>query len=289
MPETQAKQVSQEEILKYKSDVEVIWCPGCGDYGALNALYKALALLGLDPKDVVVVSGIGCSGRLSIFTTCYGFHGIHGRVLPTAMGVKLANPKLTVIAVGGDGDGLAIGAGHFPHACRRNIDITYILLDNSTYGLTKGQASPTTTEEFHVRSLPYGVVEEPLNPVGFALACGASFVARGYTARPHEVVDLYCEAIRHKGFAFIHEISPCVVFNNTFSYYNKKVVPIPPEHDPSNRDAAIHLWRDPGKIYTGIFYRDNRMGMVERIAHVQEAAVKKYGPGTVDGLFSEFL
>src|SRR5438067_10647053 len=174
----------------YKSDVKITWCPGCGDFAVLNALYQALATLDLDPKDVVVVSGIGCSGRLPIFVNSYGFHGVHGRVLPTAMGIKIGNPKLTVIAVGGDGDGLAIGGGHFPHAARRNVDITYIMLDNNTYGLTKGQASPTTGKNSSVRSLPYGAAEDNLNPIGLALAYKASFVARGLSGQLNQLIGL---------------------------------------------------------------------------------------------------
>jgi 2-oxoglutarate ferredoxin oxidoreductase subunit beta len=228
-------------VENYKSEVPVTWCPGCGDFSALHAVYKALGILGYNPKDTVVVSGIGCSGRLPIFTTCYGFHGVHGRVLPTATGVKLANPKLHVFAVGGDGDGLAIGGGHFPHAARRNIDITYIMLDNSTYGLTKGQASPTTGKNSTTKSLPYGAAEDNLNPIGLALAYNASFVARGFSGQLNQLIQLIVTAAQHKGFSFLHVISPCVVFNNTYPLYNKSVVNIPENHDVKNKQAAINL------------------------------------------------
>src|SRR5438067_9102514 len=185
----------------YKSDVKITWCPGCGDFAVLNALYQALTTLNLDPKDVAIVSGIGCSGRLPIFVNSYGFHGVHGRVLPTAMGVKIGNPKLTVIAVGGDGDGLAIGGGHFPHAARRNVDITYIMMDNNVYGLTKGQGSPTTSGDFTLKALPYGVHEENLNPVALSLAYDVSYVARAFSGAIDAMTAQFIRAIRHKGFS----------------------------------------------------------------------------------------
>jgi 2-oxoglutarate ferredoxin oxidoreductase subunit beta len=238
VPETTQTKVP---IESYKSDVPVTWCPGCGDFSVLHALYKALGILGYNPKDTVVVSGIGCSGRTPIFTTCYGFHGVHGRLLPTATGVKLANPKLHVFGIGGDGDGLAIGGGHFPHAARRNVDITYLMLDNSTYGLTKGQASPTTGKHSSARSLPYGSSEDNLNPIGLALAYNASFVARGFSGQLNQLIDLIVKAAQHKGFSFLHVISPCVVFNNTYPYYIKNITIIPPTHNVRNKLTTLNL------------------------------------------------
>src|SRR5262249_45074159 len=234
----------------YKSDVKITWCPGCGDFAVLNTLYQALATLDLDPKNVVVGSGIGCWGRLPIFVNSYGFHGVHGRVLPTAMGVKLGNPKLHVIAVGGDGDGLAIGGGHFSHAARRNIDITYIMLDNSIYGLTKGQASPTTGKNSAAKNVLSGTLEDDnLNPVNLALPYNASCVARGFPGQLNQLIDLIVRAAKTPGFSFLHVISPCVVFNNTYPYYTKNVSTISAEHDSKNKIAALSLANEPGKTH----------------------------------------
>ena len=172
---------------EYKTDEHPIWCPGCGDFGVLDSLYKALAGLKVHTRDLVVVSGIGCSGRTPGFIKSYGFHSLHGRVLPVALGVRLANPALTVIGVGGDGDGFAIGGGHIPHAARRNIDMAYIIMDNSIYGLTKGQCSPTSPTGLQTGSTPYGNIEQPLNPLAMVIAYGATFVGQGYSGKPREL------------------------------------------------------------------------------------------------------
>ncbi len=276
------------KIESYKSAVPVTWCPGCGDFSVLHAIYKALGILQYDPKNTVVASGIGCSGRLPIFTTCYGFHGVHGRVLPTATGIKLGNPKLHVFAVGGDGDGLAIGGGHFPHAARRNVDITYLMLDNATYGLTKGQASPTTGKNSSARSLPYGAAEDNLNPIGLALAYNASFVARAFSGQLNQLIDLIVKGSQHHGFSFIHVISPCVVFNNTYPYYTKNVVMIPPEHDVKDKQAAVDLWQDPGKTYLGVFYQSKvRDSYVKRCEKIIEAA-QANGKGDMNQLLDNY-
>lgn len=285
MPETTQKTVS---IDTYKSTVPVTWCPGCGDFSALHALYKALAILNYKTHETAVISGIGCSGRTPVFTSCYGFHGVHGRVLPTATGVKLANPKLHVFCVGGDGDGLAIGGGHFPHAARRNVDITYIMLDNSTYGLTKGQASPTTGKNSSARSLPYGAAEDNLNPIGLALAYNASFVARGFSGQLNQLIDLIVKASQHKGFSFLHVISPCVVFNNTYPYYSKNVTMIPETHDPKDKSKALNLWQDPDKTYLGIFHqaevRDSFSQRTEKIIQLAQ----KDGKGDMNHLLDSY-
>jgi 2-oxoglutarate ferredoxin oxidoreductase subunit beta len=254
---------------EYKSEVKPIWCPGCGDFAVLSALYQALAQMDLDPKNVVIVSGIGCSGRLPVFVNSYGFHGVHGRVLPAAMGVKIGNPRLTVIGIGGDGDGLAIGGGHFPHAARRNIDITYIMLDNNIYGLTKGQASPTTLQTFEGKSSPYGVAEENLNPIALALAYDVSFVARGFSGQLKNLTNLIIDGIKHRGFSFIHALSPCVVYNNTYEYYAKKVREIAPYENASSKMRALELWQDKRHIFLGKFYQDeSRQTFNERIRDI---------------------
>ena len=240
----------------YKSDVKITWCPGCGDFAVLNALYQALTTLDLDPKDVVVVSGIGCSGRLPIFVNSYGFHGVHGRVLPTAMGVKIGNPKLTVIAVGGDGDGLAIGGGHFPHAARRNIDITYIMLDNNIYGLTKGQASPTSTPQFKRERGLAGPDERPINPVLLLISSGCGFVARTHAGNLPHLRSMFKQAIEYPGFAFVHILAGCVTYQGPS--YGKQIYDrcflLPADHDSSDFNRACDLARGE-KFALGVLYR----------------------------------
>lgn len=237
----------------YRSDREVTWCPGCGDFGVLEAIPMAFSALNLAPHDVTVVSGIGCSSRLPVFLNVYGLHGAHGRALPIAAGVKLGNPQLTVMAVGGDGDGLAIGAGHLLHACRRNVDFTYVMMDNAIYGLTKGQASPTSGTDLKTGTTPYGNPEEPIDPVSLCITFGASFVARGYVTRKNELAELIRRAIAHPGFAFVHAISPCPTFHNTFRDITPKVDTVPAEHDVTDRVSAFRLATDPAVIYTGVF------------------------------------
>jgi 2-oxoglutarate ferredoxin oxidoreductase subunit beta len=253
----------------YKSDLKPIWCPGCGDYGVLASLYRAFAELDLDPTTTVVVSGIGCSSRLPGFVTTYGVHTLHGRPLPVAMGVKLANPELTVIAVGGDGDGFAIGAGHFPHAARRNIDVTYIVMDNEIYGLTKGQVSPTSLTEQKAPSTPWGNLETPLNTLGFAVASNASFVARGASFNTKALTELMVQAIEHKGFSFIDAMSPCVMFNNTQESWKELVTDVDPDHNPADRVAAFDLALRGG-FKLGILYRELRPTLNEKYAALVE-------------------
>lgn len=194
----------------YLSDVKPIWCPGCGHFGVLSALTKALAYLERPKHEIAVVSGIGCSSRLPAYLDCYGFHGLHGRALPLAIGLKAARPDLTVIAAGGDGDGFSIGGNHFLHACRRDIDLCYIVMDNAVYGMTKGQASPTTPPDWTQSALtPQGTGIPAFRPAAIALASGASFIARGFSADPHGLSELIARAILHPGFAFVHILSPC--------------------------------------------------------------------------------
>ncbi|MBI2119029.1 MAG: 2-oxoacid:ferredoxin oxidoreductase subunit beta [Elusimicrobia bacterium] len=277
-----------QSVADIKSKVNPVWCPGCGDFGVLSAIYRACLIMDLDLKNTVIVSGIGCSGRLPIFTKCYGFHGVHGRVLPTATGIKLANPNLEVIAVGGDGDGLAIGGGHFPHAARRNVDMTYIMMDNSTYGLTKGQGSPTTSPDFHLKALPYGVQEENLNPVALSLAYDVSFVARAFSGAIDQMTDLFVKAIKHKGFSFVHSISPCTVFNDTYKYYRERIVNIPEEHDVHNKKSALDLWQIKGKVYLGVFFESGREDLGTTLKNLSQSVQNKSGKGSIDKLFDQF-
>ncbi|HEY8744363.1 MAG TPA: thiamine pyrophosphate-dependent enzyme, partial [Chloroflexota bacterium] len=181
----------------YKSSAKPTWCPGCGDFGVLNAVYNSLKVQGYKTEEVVVVSGIGCSSRFPFFVSAYGFHGVHGRAIPIATGVKMANPDLKVLVVGGDGDAFAIGGGHFIHGMRRNVDVTYVIMDNEIYGLTKGQTSPTSNVGFITKSTPKGSIDQPLNPLALAMVAGATFVARGFSAKPKELADLIVQGINH--------------------------------------------------------------------------------------------
>ena len=271
----------------YKTEEHPIWCPGCGDFGVLDSLYKSLAGLKIDPKDLAVISGIGCSGRTPGFVKSYGFHSLHGRVLPVCLGVKVANPALTVIGVGGDGDGLAIGGGHIPHAARRNLDLTYIILDNATYGLTKGQYSPTSPIGFQAGSTPYGNIEQPLNSIAMLIAYGATFIGQGYSGKPKELADLLCRAIQHKGFAFVNVISPCITFYNTYKVIPPRLAEIPKEHDPSNKAKAFELALQTDKLMLGVYYQETRKTFEDGIGEIVTKAMAA-SPPKLEAIFSEF-
>ena len=253
------KKVTTKLLPKeYKSAVKPTWCPGCGDFGVLASLYQAMARLELDPANTLVVSGIGCSSRLPFFVKTYGFQTAHGRVLPVAVGAKIANPDLTVIAVGGDGDGFSIGGGHLAHAVRRNPDITYVVMDNEVYGLTKGQTSPTSPLGFQTKSTPYGSSDTPINPMAWVLASGVSFAARGFSGTPKHVTDLIVEGIQHPGFAFVQTMSPCPTFNNTFDRWRDKVEDLPAEHQPEDRMQALAQAFRTDAVPVGLFYKESR-------------------------------
>ncbi len=234
------------------------WCPGCGHFTGLHGLYEAVETLKILPRDFVVVSGIGCSGRFPFFIKGFGLHGLHGRAIPIATGIKVANPDLTVVVVGGDGDGVGIGGGHFPHAARSNFNLTYILLDNSIYGLTKGQISPTSPMGMKSGTSPYGNIARPLNPTTLALAYGATFVARTFSRERDMVTELITKAIQHKGFSFIHDLSPCVVFNKVVTYnsWHDVTAELPAEHDFMDRSRAMILADSTKPIYKGLFFRE---------------------------------
>ncbi len=238
------------------------WCAGCGDFGVLAALKQACADLCLQPKDVAFISGIGCSGKISGYLHSYAFHGVHGRALPTATAVKLTNKDLTVIVAGGDGDGYAIGAGHFLHAVRRNPNMTYIVMDNQTYGLTKGQSSPTSMLGYLSGTSPSGNPDAPLNGLAVALAAGGTFLARGFSSEPKAMVELIKEAVLHPGFGIVEVMSPCVTFNkvNTYKWFKENVYHVSDleGYDPSSRARAFDILMQPGKIPLGVFYKENR-------------------------------
>src|SRR5262245_18177057 len=246
----------ERSLEDYKSGVKPTWCPGCGDFGVLNAVYNSLKAKGYAPQDVVLVSGIGCSSRLPFFSSTYGFHTVHGRTMPIATGIKVANPSLKVLALGGDGDAFAIGGGHFVHAARRNLDICYVIMDNNIYELTKGQTSPTSQVGFVTKTTPKGTPNRPINPLGLAIASGATFVARGFSGKPRELAELIVEGINHNGFAVIDTFSPCPTFNmiNTFKAYREEVADLPKDHDPSDMHKAIEVASSTDPMYLGVLY-----------------------------------
>ena len=260
----------------YKTDVKPIWCPRCGDFGILSALYKTFEEFQLQPHETVVVSGIGCAARIPAFINTYGFHGVHGRILPIALGVKLSNPKLKVIGIGGDGDAFAIGMGHFPHAIRRNLDMLYIVLDNSVYGLTEGQSSPTLPMERTTKTNPYGVDGSPIDPVTLALAAGAGFVARLFTGDMPAMRKILPLAFQHKGFAFVHALSPCSTFYDTYDTYQEIVKPLPESHNTSDWKEAITFSKSQQPLYCGIFYQEEKPTLDSRY---QQLIAEKHQPG----------
>jgi 2-oxoglutarate ferredoxin oxidoreductase subunit beta len=245
----------------FKSDLKPIWCPGCGDYGVVQAVYRALAAIGRPTHEVAFISGIGCSSRIPGYTTVYGFNTVHGRALPIAQGLKAANPDLLVLVAGGDGDGFSIGGGHVAHAVRRNLDLTYIVMDNQIYGLTKGQLSPTTPRGETTVTSPFGSLEEPVNPLLYVLAYGAGFVAQGTPADLPGLAALIEQGIRHPGFAFINIQSPCITYGDPEKQMKDHRTQMQPlerlGHDPSDRIKAMDLAQQYGRtLHTGIFYRD---------------------------------
>ncbi|MFH1156684.1 MAG: thiamine pyrophosphate-dependent enzyme [Pseudomonadota bacterium] len=254
----QLDRVREKDFLRYRSSDLPTWCPGCGYFGIMDAFYKACREMDLKHEEVCTVSGIGCSGRTPIFINCYGFHTLHGRSVPVATGLKLAREDLTVFAVAGDGDALGIGGGHLPHVARKNINLTFLLFDNSIYGLTKGQSSATTPYHMQTSSHPAGNPDTPLNPVKLGLAYGASFVARGFAGDPEGLKEIIKEGIKHQGFSFIHIVTPCVTFdkeNLTWKNLKGRFNYLTQVHDSTNMESAMRL-ADHEPFVLGVFFQD---------------------------------
>ena len=241
----------------FKGNVDPDWCAGCGDFGVLSCLQKASAELGLQPHQMLIVSGIGCSSNFPGYFNAYGMHTLHGRALAVATGAQLANHELTVVVTGGDGDGYGIGGNHFTHTARRNVDLTYVVMNNQIYGLTTGQVSPTSCVGMKTKSTPFGSVELPVNPITSAIMNGATFVARAFSGDGKHMIELMKKAIEHKGFALLDIFSPCVTFNhdNDYSFFRERIKKLEDEgHDVSDWKSACEkalLWDDT--IYTGLF------------------------------------
>jgi len=264
----------------FRNNVKPNWCPGCGDFSVQAAIQRAAANVGLEPENLAVISGIGCSGRISGYINSYGVHSIHGRALPIAQGLKMANRDLTVIAAGGDGDGFAIGMSHTVHAIRRNIDITYIVMDNQIYGLTKGQTSPRSAAGFKTKSTPHGSVEQAVSPMELALSAGATFVAQGFSTDLKELTSLIEAGINHKGFSFINVFSPCVTYNkvNTYDWFKENLTHLSTieNYDPSNREAAMQTIMEHNGLITGLIYQNTeRPSYQELIKGYAEAPLTK--------------
>ena len=243
----------------YKSGVKPVWCPGCGDYGVLLSLTKTLAELQLQPEQVSVISGIGCSSRIPAYLKTYGFHGVHGRSLALATGLKVSRPDQTVIVASGDGDGFSIGGNHFLHACRRNVDLTYIVMDNQLYGMTKGQASPTSAPDWEKGKLtPGGTGINPFHPLVVGLASGANFIARVSGTDANGAVPILKQAIEHPGFSLVHILSPCITYNRDQLEWKKMVRPAPVEATTDPARAARRLMTDDN-LNLGVLYKGDRL------------------------------
>ena len=259
---------------EYKSDLKPVWCPGCGDFGVLNSLYRALADLKCDPQDTVVVSGIGCSSRLPGYVETYGFNSLHGRALPIATGVKLASPELKVVVVGGDGDGLAIGGNHFLHTARKNVDLAYIMMDNEIYGLTKGQAGPTTPIGDKTKSTAYGNPDAAIDPCALAIAFGATWVGRAFSGDVKGTSELMKRAIQHHGFAFLNIISPCVTWrgDDQFKELRGKVQPVPHDYDTGSREEALKYTNEEEVVTTGVLLELQHTTLLDEMAGIRAKA-----------------
>jgi 2-oxoglutarate ferredoxin oxidoreductase subunit beta len=264
----------------YKTDLKPVWCPGCGDFAVLNSVYRALSDLHIEPHQTAIISGIGCSSRLPGYVETYGFNSLHGRALPLATGMKLAAPNLTVLAVGGDGDGLAIGGNHFMHAARRNVDIAYFMMDNEIYGLTKGQAAPTTPSGDRTKSTIYGNPEVSVDPCALAIALGASWVGRGFSGDVKGTTELMKLAIGHHGFAFLNIISPCVTWrgDHQTKELRAKLAAIPSDHDRTDRTAALRFTSEPEHLTTGVLYETQRPTLIDEMMEIRDKAVGQAPP-----------
>ena len=263
----------------YKTSVPIVWCPGCGDFGVLNAMQQAAAELAVPPENLMVVSGIGCSSRIAGYINAFGFNTIHGRALPIASGAKLARPEMTVWAAGGDGDGYSIGTNHFVHTIRRNADITYIVMDNNIYGLTKGQVSPTTPHGDYTKSTPMGNPDRPLNPLALALELGATYIAQGFSGNVKHLRDLIVKGTQHKGFSLINVKSPCVTFRGRqeFNVVREHGVYLDESHDPSSWEKAHEVTQWKEKIPLGVIYHVHGVPTLDEIARDLQHKAEEQG------------
>jgi len=254
------------------------WCPGCGNYAIQKAFKEAFVEMGIEPYQFTIVSGIGQASKFPHYIRCHTFNGLHGRTLPVATGLKLSNHEMLVVAIAGDGDCYGEGGNHLIHAIRRNISIKLFVHDNQIYGLTKGQASPTSMEGMVTKNQPFGVLSGQLNPMALAVALDCSFVARGYAGDHEHLKTLIKEAIEHKGFSLVDILQPCVTFNtvNTYAWYSERVYHIESSYDPTNRVEAFQKALEWGmRIPIGIIYKNNRTPFEEKIPVIQAKPLVK--------------
>ncbi|MBI5739646.1 MAG: 2-oxoacid:ferredoxin oxidoreductase subunit beta [Nitrospirae bacterium] len=269
------------------------WCPGCGNFGILKAFRDAMVQLNIGPHQFTIVSGIGQAGKFPHYIKCNTFNGLHGRSLPVATGIRLANHEMPVMAFAGDGDCYGEGGNHLIHNIRRNINVKLFVHDNQIYGLTKGQASPTSMEGMKTKNQPFGVFSEQLNPLALAIALDCSFAARGFAGDAEHLTWLMKEAVNHKGFSLVDILQPCVTFNriNTFEWYKQRVYHIEPEYDPEDRVAAFQRSLEWGeRIPTGIIYKNHRPILEERIPVIRERPLVKqtFDPAKIAETLKEF-
>ncbi len=264
----------------FQGDVTPDWCAGCGDYSVLRALQTAYAKSGRGNHEHMTVSGIGCSSNLPGYVKTYGMHTLHGRSLAVATGAKLANHHMNVVVTGGDGDGYGIGGNHFVHTMRKNIDLLYIVMNNQIYGLTIGQASPTSMLGMETKSTPFGNIEAPLNPIAMAIVTGATYVARGFSGDQKQLTELMYDGMQHRGFALIDVFSPCITFNkdNTYDFFKPRVQALE-NHDPTDKSAALEQavkWGD--EIPIGLFYQDTSRPALDEMEPVLENGPMAHQP-----------
>lgn len=280
-------------VETYKGAVDPDWCPGCGDFGVLRSVQEAAGRLGIKPENLFVVSGIGCSSNLPGFIHAYGIHSLHGRAVPVATGAHLANTDMKTVITGGDGDGYGIGVGHLLHAMRRNLDVTYVVMDNQIYGLTTGQTSPTTTKGHKTKSTPQGNIESPLNPLALAITSGATYVARGFSGEPKHLVDMIAGGMAHKGFALIDVFSPCVTYNkiNTYPWFKERVYKLEESGwetgDFYKSIEKSYEWDD--KIPLGVLYKTEMPTYEDGEPNLQKGALVKAKLGADKEVFKALV
>lgn len=269
------------------------WCPGCGNFSILKTFRDAMLELNVEPHQFTIVSGIGQAGKFPHYVRCNTFNGLHGRTLPVATGIRLANHEMPVIAVAGDGDCYGEGGNHLMHAMRRNVNVKLFVHDNQIYGLTKGQASPTTTEGTVTKNQPFGVLSEQLNPMALAVALDCSFVARGFSGDMEHLKGLIKEAMGHKGFSLVDILQPCVTFNkvNTYAWYKERVYHVEQGHNPEDRVEAFKRaleWGD--RIPIGIIYRSRRQALEDRVPVIKDSPLVRqpFEPSKLKKTLKEF-
>lgn len=279
-------------LADYQTSRFPTWCPGCGDFGIWGALKQSFMKMGWGVSDFVLVFGIGCSGNMADFLKVYGIHALHGRAIPNAIGIKIANHKLPVICIVGDGDCYGEGGNHFIHACRGNHDITVVVHDNRVYGLTTGQVAPTASKDFKSKSTPTGIIEKPVNPLALAITQGATFVAQGFAGDIPHLTDLLVSAYNHRGFSIVNVLQPCVTFNkiNTYVYYREHTYKLDNAYDWSNKIEALKKTLDEEKLPLGIIYKEERQTYQASLPQLSFGSLVEQGTvkREISILYSEF-